>query len=318
MIGACEALGTGFILSDVKKVSILLLLIFGCSVVWSEILHANDFFITKGDTVHRVGADGTSSAFASLPDGASGLAFNANGVLYVKGATDTIYSIDTNRNVTTFVQSPLVNGSGALAFDSSGNLYGANSGSTNVIKITPLGEVSVFADRSLFGNNVVHMAGLAFDSLNNLYVSTWDDNSILKINQSGISSTFYQGSNSVVTAGLAFDTLGNLFVANFLGSLVKITPEGNASTFSVGAPLAGPWGLTSDSNNNFYAANYSSSGSDALIQMTSEGVASVYASGIGGGGGGLTYVATVPEPSTYALLLLSGAASLWALKRRKS
>ncbi len=29
-------------------------------------------------------------------------------------------------------------------------------------------------------------------------------------------------------------------------------------------------------------------------------------------------VATVPEPSTYALLLLSGAVSLWALKRRKS
>jgi hypothetical protein len=26
----------------------------------------------------------------------------------------------------------------------------------------------------------------------------------------------------------------------------------------------------------------------------------------------------VPEPSTYALLLLSGAASLWVLKRRKS
>jgi hypothetical protein len=31
-----------------------------------------------------------------------------------------------------------------------------------------------------------------------------------------------------------------------------------------------------------------------------------------------TYVTPVPEPSTYALLLLSGAASLWALKRRKS
>jgi hypothetical protein len=29
-------------------------------------------------------------------------------------------------------------------------------------------------------------------------------------------------------------------------------------------------------------------------------------------------VTAVPEPSTYALLLLSGAASLWALKRRKS
>lgn len=30
------------------------------------------------------------------------------------------------------------------------------------------------------------------------------------------------------------------------------------------------------------------------------------------------FAVTVPEPSTYALLLLSGAASLWALKRRKS
>lgn len=30
------------------------------------------------------------------------------------------------------------------------------------------------------------------------------------------------------------------------------------------------------------------------------------------------YILTIPEPSTYALLLLSGAASLWALRRRKS
>ena len=33
---------------------------------------------------------------------------------------------------------------------------------------------------------------------------------------------------------------------------------------------------------------------------------------------GSVSVETVPEPSTYALLLLSGAASLWALRRRKS
>ena len=32
---------------------------------------------------------------------------------------------------------------------------------------------------------------------------------------------------------------------------------------------------------------------------------------------GIHNIASVPEPSTYALLLLSGAASLWALKRRK-
>jgi hypothetical protein len=33
---------------------------------------------------------------------------------------------------------------------------------------------------------------------------------------------------------------------------------------------------------------------------------------------GIHNIATVPEPSTYALLLIGGAASLWALRRRKS
>ena len=35
-------------------------------------------------------------------------------------------------------------------------------------------------------------------------------------------------------------------------------------------------------------------------------------------GARLDDVQLVPEPSSYALLLLSGAASLWAFKRRKS
>ena len=47
-----------------------------------------------------------------------------------------------------------------------------------------------------------------------------------------------------------------------------------------------------------------------------------FLSGSGGLGGAqvrtMYVLSIVPEPSTYALLLLSGAASLWAFRRRKS
>ncbi len=46
--------------------------------------------------------------------------------------------------------------------------------------------------------------------------------------------------------------------------------------------------------------------------------ASIYNRSLAGEEVGTLYAQGVPEPSTYALLLLSGAASLWALKRRKS
>ena len=279
---------------------------------------ASYVYTSLGDTVYRIDQSGNSSVLATgLLGGASGLALSTSGELYVK-STDTILRIATNGTVTTFVQDALLNSGGALAFDSVGNLYAANSSSTNVVKITPAGAVSIYAPSTLFGNNVHHMAGLAFDNLNNLYVSTWDDRSVLKIEPNGSSSVFYHDALAV-TAGLAFDNLGNLFVANYVGaSVVKITAEGVASLFASGNGLEGPWGLAADQDNNLYSANYPAAGNNAVLEIDSIGNVSTYASGVGGNGGGLTYVATVPEPSTYALLLLSGVASLWALKRRKS
>jgi hypothetical protein len=44
----------------------------------------------------------------------------------------------------------------------------------------------------------------------------------------------------------------------------------------------------------------------------------LWAGGVNRSTVGFDNVGVVPEPSTYALLLLSGAASLWALRRRKS
>jgi len=302
-----------------KKISgITLLTALILTLALPDNTQASDVYVSLGDTVYRIDQSGNSSVLAAgLVGGASGLALATSGELYVK-STDTIHRITTNGAVSTFVQDGLLNGGGALAFDSAGNLYAANGGITNVVKITPVGEVSIYAPSTLFGSNVDHMAGLAFDSLNNLYISTWNDRSVLKIEPNGSSSIFYQDT-SVVTAGLAFDNAGNLFVANFIGaSVVKITAEGVASPFALGNGLEGPWGLAADQDNNLYSANYPAVGNNAVLEIDSTGNVSTFAAGVGGNGGGLSYVAAVPEPSTYALLLLSGAASLWALRRRKS
>jgi len=160
------------------------------------------------------------------------------------------------------------------------------------------------------------MAGLAVDSLNNLYVSTWDDHTILKITPAGSSSLFYAGGASIITSGLAVDSQDNVYSATFGNKIVKVTPKGVASTLLEGGGLQGTYGLTIDEGGNLFGANYPWQANNTIIKVTPVGSASIYASGVGGNGGGLTYIATIPEPSTYTLLLLSGAVLLFSRRRR--
>ena len=83
---------------------------------------------------------------------------------------------------------------------------------------------------------------------------------------------------SIPTA-LAFDSTDNLFIGTSGGTIRQMTPDGTVSRFS-----------------QSFLGTGSFSGVNALAFQPQ----------------------LVPEPSTYALLLISGAASLWALRRRKS
>ncbi len=201
------------------------------------------------------------------------------GIIYVsEDSSDQIVTYNTaGGSPTTFDTSGLSSPEG-LAFDSSGNLYVANSpgGSTGTIeKITPGGTASVFFSGTAVGDAV----GLAFDSSGNLYVDNGGSNTIAKITPGGTASQFYGGTGVTGPEGLAFDSSGNLYIANvFTSTIEKITSGGTASLFYTGTGLAEPIGLAFDSSGNLYVDNHLNS---TIEKITSGGTASVFYTGAG-------------------------------------
>lgn len=166
----------------------------------------------------------------------------------------------------------------SLAFDSAGNLFVANYGSDNIVKITPGGVTSVFASYST-DHNLAAPQGLAFDKSGNLYVANWGGGTIERFTPQGVASTFATGLN--YPADLAFDGAGNLYVANNgTSTVLKFTPQGVGSVFSTSpSQWPDPEGLTFDSEGNLYVANVNSS---TIQKITPQGVSSIFASNVTG------------------------------------
>jgi len=166
--------------------------------------------------------------------------------------------------------------SGDLAVDSDGNIFVANFGSllnnangTQVYKVTPEGEVSVFA------SGLSGASGNTFDSEGNLYQSSIAGNRVSKITPDGTVTTFADAADGVSNpVGLTFDSAGNLFVANCNGSILRLTPAGVGSTLTSGGLLSCPNGLTSDDQDNLYAANFNNG---TIVKITPQGTTSSFA-----------------------------------------
>ena len=199
--------------------------------------------------------DGIAAEF-SLP---AGLAFDANGNLFVSEYTNKIRKITPTGTVTTFAgsgNSGYLDGEGiaaefagldSLVFDGDGNLLVSDSSNDRIRKITPTGTVTTFAgsynSEEVFQDGPANTAtfynptGLAFDTDGNLYVTDTNNSKIRKITPAGIVSTFagvepgYEDGPANTAkfynpTGLAFDTYGNLFIADKYNSRIrKITSE---------------------------------------------------------------------------------------------
>jgi sugar lactone lactonase YvrE len=157
--------------------------------------------------------------------------------------------------VSTLASTGLANTTDGLAVGANGDIYvSGGPGGQNILRVTPEGEMSVFA--AGFNTNGSH-----FDSHGNLFVANYDESSVRKITPEGVVTTFAASLDG--PAGVWVDPNDNVFVslfgANFSGvgaTVLKITPDGVVSTYATGGGLQDVIGIVGDENGRVYASNW--------------------------------------------------------------
>ena len=183
-----------------------------------------------GSKITKIEPNGNSSLFVSPPFNASSLAFDEFDNLYVANSVNSINKIDPLGNITLYANntSGLINTPQGIVFDSVGNLYIANYGNNNILKVDTASNVSVFATSALFNLPF----GITIDTAGNFYVTNFGNNTISKIDTTGlIVITYATGINQ--PSAIAFNSVGDLFVySDGSFSVYKITTTTNTFTFS--------------------------------------------------------------------------------------
>ena len=172
---------------------------------------------------------------------------------------------------------PVLNSPSAIALDSSGAIFVANSKSNSLSKLTSSGTVRTFVPASA-GLDVP--VALAFDSSGNLYVANSGNDTVSKVTPLGAVSTFVPDSAGLSDPdALAFDGNGNLYVANNGDSTVsKVSPGGTVTSFLAAGTISGPPNcLAFDSSGNLYVGNFNNGTVD---KATTDGTVSTFVSGI--------------------------------------
>jgi len=267
--------------------------------VWAgSAAYSQNLFVTTGsNTVREYDTSGNviTGSYASGLYYPSGLAFDSDGNLFVADGDAQIMKVGPDGGASSlFVAS---NAGGALAFDSSGNLYAPNpgTGGDTISVFNRSGDlIQTISDPSL-----ISPSGIAFDEGGNFYVSNNAAGTISKFDASGnlIDGAYVTGLNNPL--GLAFDGAGNLYVADFATSTVsKYDSTGGLVNASFVSGLNSPYGLAFDNSGNLYVAN---SGNGTISKFASDGT-TINTSLISGVNP--TYIAfqDVPEPAAWTLL----------------
>ena len=190
--------------------------------------------------------------------------------------------------VSTILDSNNVNISDAVIMDAGGNIFGADYGGSDVYKITPEGNVSVFVT----GLNTPN--GLAFDGQGNLYVCDNLGGAIYKYNSDGNPlDTFPISYSSGIIKDFDSDTM--IFTRTGAHSINKLAPDGTIDTIFTGSPLNAPVGIAYSESGELFIGNFSDRNIFKLIADS------------------ISYVATVPGPtsSSYLGFIAYGGGAIW-------
>jgi uncharacterized protein (TIGR03437 family) len=257
--------------------------------------------------IRKVATDGTISTVAGngtggytgdggVPTSATlfnpqGVAVDSSGNIYIADTGNSVVRKVSGGKITTVVGSPTGSGAGytgdggqgtmaqlfhpsALAFDSSGNLFIADTGNEAIRKLNPTSGIITtvagqggagfagdggLASRAQFSNP----SGLAFDSAGDLLIADTTNNRIRMMAANGIMSTVAGSSSSGFSGdggaankarlnspkGVGVDASGNIFIADTFnnrirvvapyGTIYTVAGNGNTSAGGDGGPAAG-------------------------------------------------------------------------------
>ncbi len=257
----------------------------------TDVACGNDGYLYIADltVVRRANIFGASSLIAgggSLAEGDGGpaiqarlnnpssVAFDSIGNLFIADtANHRIRRVGLNGIITTFAGTGVKGNSGdggaailatlnapsAIAFDSYGNLYIADTGNARLRMVTSGGLIL-----SVTAGALSAPAALMFDSARNLYIA--DTAAIFKVTPAGIMTAFYEGLQS--PRGMAFDASGNFyFTEPSLKQVWMFTPSGAHSLIAPGT-WGSPQGIAIDGSGNLLVAD---SGLNQVISVNSFG-----------------------------------------------
>lgn len=252
-----------------------------------------------------------------------GIAVDARGNVYVSSSSaHTIAKVTSEGVLTTLAGSPGEPGSadgtgdaarffhpGALAVDSAGNLFVADSGNHTIRKVSPAGAVTTLAgmpgragsaDGTGRAMRFSSPGALAVDEAGNVYVGDSASFTLRKVTATGIGTTVAgragssgisdgtrSGARFLGIMGMARDPAGDVYLVEadkIEGVAVRrVTPKGQVTTLSRsrGAEGAGvvptgfvasfqvPHGIAVDGGGNLYISDYA----NVIWKVTSTGVA---------------------------------------------
>ncbi len=183
----------------------------------------------------------SGSSLSSLNGGPVGLAFDAEGGLWVVNFfTNTLLKYGSDQLLSSGSPTPAVtisadaggslDGSTGIAFDNTGNLWVSNFNASTLVQYTPdqltatgspTPAVTISAD---VGGSLDGSTGIAFDNTGNLWVSNFNASTLVQYTPDQLTATGSPtpavtisadvGGSLNTPAGLAFDNSGNLWVVN--------------------------------------------------------------------------------------------------------